>query len=166
MTPLRERCSWCLGEFDIIDGPTHEYIEAVPGCWVTYCQILTKEYENYSDLQDTHRLTVDTYAVQHPGKPSRKSIQSVWGHLVSLYYMLEQKTDGKTARQKLNDVVENKRRLEWLEPPSFQGTMTVANVVVAKNITEHNKLVKLWAKSVWDAWYSRNKDKIDAAVNE
>ena len=36
-----------------------------------------------------HQLTVDAYAIQHPGKPSAQSIQSVCVHLISLYASLE-----------------------------------------------------------------------------
>ena len=37
---------------------------------------------------DIHRLSVDTYAVQHPGVPERRSIQSVAVHLMCLCLVL------------------------------------------------------------------------------
>ncbi|MDZ7628938.1 MAG: DUF5946 family protein [Parvularculaceae bacterium] len=36
-----------------------------------------------------HRLSVDAYAVQHPGGASRQAIQSVGLHLARLYIQLE-----------------------------------------------------------------------------
>jgi hypothetical protein len=41
------------------------------------------------DYPDVHRLTVDTYAVQHPGRPTPQTIQSVTVHLISLSCVLE-----------------------------------------------------------------------------
>jgi hypothetical protein len=164
MAIMKERCNWCLGEFDKIDGPTHEYIESIPGCWAVYGQILSKEYEDYPHLGNIHRLTVDTYAVQHPGQPSRKSTQSVWGHLVSLYCVLERKTNGDIAREMLKKFIESKPKLGWLKPPSFEGTFTVADVVTAKTEDEHIALVRKWAESVWKAWYSIHKEEIDSVI--
>ena len=60
---------------DNIEGKPHNYIGAVQGCWNLYGIILAKEYLKYNALELTHRLTVDTYAVQHPGYPNRRSIQ-------------------------------------------------------------------------------------------
>jgi hypothetical protein len=51
-------------------GKPHKYIGAVAGCWEIYGEILAKEYGEYGYPELTHRLTVDTYAVQHPGTPS------------------------------------------------------------------------------------------------
>jgi hypothetical protein len=50
------------------EGQPHEYIGATQGCWDLYCRILEKEYGEYNYPQFTHRLTVDTYAIQHPGQ--------------------------------------------------------------------------------------------------
>jgi hypothetical protein len=66
---------WCKGDFEAIEGPVHEYMESTPGCWAAFSKVLAAEYENYRTLGDVHRLTADTYAVQHPGQPARKSTQ-------------------------------------------------------------------------------------------
>src|ERR1700688_1721358 len=60
------RCIGCQAEFARIDGPTHEYVLSSPGCWAAYGEVLAREYRDYR-LARLHRLTVDTYAVQHPG---------------------------------------------------------------------------------------------------
>lgn len=69
-------------------GPTHRYMESSPGCWSVYGEVLVREYTDalYASL---HRLTVDAYAVQHPGRPSPQSIQSVAVHLISLCLILD-----------------------------------------------------------------------------
>ena len=157
------KCS-CGGLFNYVIGPTHEYIESVPGCWAVYCEILGKEYSSFDQLKETHRLTVDTYAVQHPGNPGRKSTQSVWGHLIAMYYMIELNTGEARALSILKKFINNKLELNWLKPPDFEGTMTVSDVITAKDIHEHNVLVKKWADSVWDRWYSVYKNEISKMI--
>ena len=79
------RCFSCRATVPDIEGPIHKYMDSSPGCWKLYTDILAKEYNADFYNQNIHRITVDTYAVQHPGKPERKAIQSVNGHLISLY---------------------------------------------------------------------------------
>ncbi len=54
----------------------------------TYGVILQHEYSD-PRLLPTHRLSVDTYAIQHPGDGSRRAIQSVGLHLARLMIQLE-----------------------------------------------------------------------------
>lgn len=70
-------CIGCGAAVPSTDGPTHAYIGASPGCWACYGQVLTKEYSDYR-FAPVHRLTVDTYAVQHPGKPERRAMMRRW----------------------------------------------------------------------------------------
>ena len=73
-------CAGCGALVPVTDGPTHPYIGASPGCWAIYGEVLAREYGEYA-YPPVHRLTVDAYAAQHPGVPSRRSIQSVAIHL-------------------------------------------------------------------------------------
>ena len=123
---------------DIAEQP-HKYIGAVQGCWDLYGQILAKEYGEYNYPDPTHRLTVDTYAVQHPGQPSRQSIQSVNVHLVSLFLILIKNLSGKEATEKICELSAKEPKFEWLEPPVPNGTKTVIDVLVAANREEHEK---------------------------
>lgn len=83
------RCPGCAACFPDTPGPTHPYMESSSGCWAAFGDVLAREYSDpvYFDI---HRLSVDAYAVQHPGRPSRQSIQSVGVHLVRLHLFLEQ----------------------------------------------------------------------------
>src|SRR5204863_8366917 len=81
-------CHGCGAIVPDADGPTHAYLGASAGCWAVYGEVLAREYGEYR-YPSVHRLTVDTYSVQHPGTPSRRSIQSVAVHLVSLHLVLE-----------------------------------------------------------------------------
>src|SRR5689334_17173258 len=72
-------CGLVLAEHD---GPTHAYIGASPACWAKYGELLVREFGELRN-PEVHRLSVDTYAVQHPGVPERRSIQSVAVHLMA-----------------------------------------------------------------------------------
>ena len=149
-------CPGCGGLFPDTDGPTHAYIGASPGCWAAYGEVLAKEYGEYR-YPPVHRLTVDTYAAQHPGSPSRRSIQSVAGHLISLYVVLERGFDAKRATAAIREAVAQRSRFVWLEPPPTLGAFTVLDVARATDLAEHVRLVEQWANSVWDAWGERHE---------
>ncbi len=64
-------------------GPVHGYFGASPGCWALYTAMLGHEFGNWEAA--THRLSVDTYAVQHPGTSARQAaVNSVGIHLIAL----------------------------------------------------------------------------------
>lgn len=155
-----EECMWCKGKFPHSSSSTHEYIESTSGCWDAFNGILEKEYSNQQLFQFTNRLTVDTYAVQHPGKPSRKAIQSVIGHLVSLYYVFEKDFSHIEATKELSKFVDKKHPLKWLDPPLFSATLKVSDVLLAKSSEEHIQLVRQWAFSVWVVWKEKHFDTI------
>jgi hypothetical protein len=146
------RCYGCGAWVKDTKGVPHKYIGAAMGCWEIYGEILAKEYGEYGYPEPTHRLTVDTYAVQHPGKPSRQSIQSVNVHLVRLYLVLEKGVRMKQATTAMGRVLRNADKFAWLDPPQPNGHITVVDVIKARNIEEHTKLVEAWAKDVWKAW--------------
>ena len=81
-------CVGCGALVPDVAGPTHPYIGASRGCWAIYGEVLAKEYGEYG-YPPVHGLTVDAYAAQHPGTPSRQAIQSVAVHLIALYLVLE-----------------------------------------------------------------------------
>lgn len=93
-------CIGCGASVPNTDDPRHKYIGSSPGCCAIYCEVLAKEYSDYR-FGRVHRLTVDTYAVQHPGKPERRSIQSVAVHLIGLHFSLELEFDSEWARSTL-----------------------------------------------------------------
>jgi len=73
-----EQCPGCHAFFPPSNSGTDRYRGACSGCWAVCNQILAKEYQDYPDYQKAHRLTVDTYGVQHPGHPQgRNAVQSV-----------------------------------------------------------------------------------------
>src|SRR5690606_31620011 len=83
-----EPCIGCGGLFPVIDGPTHRYMLCSPGCWACYGEVLAREYDDVLYWR-VHGMTVDTYAVQHPGDGSPQAVRSVALHLISLCAVLE-----------------------------------------------------------------------------
>ena len=145
------RCFSCGGAFPDMEGPTHRYMRSSPGCWAVYGEILAREYANPAYF-GVHRLTVDAYAVQHPGSTDRQSIQSVGLHLVRLCLFLEHGLQEAHANRAMLETAGNKQEFTWLEPPASLGTLTAADVAKAVNAGEHRELVRAWAQSTWDAW--------------
>ena len=145
-------CPGCRAQVPDIPGNPHKYIGSCAGCWQVYGEILARQYSEFKYPQPTHRLTVDTYAVQHPGVPGRQSAQSVNVHLIGLYLVIENKLQGLTATKALSRMIEDAAGFEWLEPPRQNGTITVLDVVKAQSLPDHTVMVDRWARDVWASW--------------
>jgi hypothetical protein len=145
------RCIGCGGAVPRMDGPTHRYMESSPGCWHLYGLVLAREYADPA-FGVLHRLTVDAYAVQHPGHPSPQSIQSVSVHLLSLCLVLERNLAAAYATRVMAEATRAKDRFVWLTPPESLGEVTVAAVAGAAAAHEHAERVRAWARSAWAAW--------------
>ena len=148
----------CVGRGAMVpdlEGPTHRYIGASPGCWAAYGRLSEKEASDFRFMR-YHQLTVDAYCVQHPGEPSPQSIRSVAVHLVGLHLQLERETPTEglyTARQRIASLgKEGKLDLVWLEPPTSMGGVTVLRALQAEDADEYGKVARVWAESVWKAW--------------
>jgi len=98
-----------------------------------------------------HRLTVDAYAVQHPGKPSPQTIQSIAVHLIGLYASLRLQLPPPTVTAAIKRAAD-KGHFQWLVPPPRLGELTVADVLPATSPEEHASLVGRWAEAAWAAW--------------
>ncbi len=145
------KCFSCGGEYPDIEGPTHRYMKSSPGCWAIYGEVLAREYES-PELMEVHRLSVDAYAVQHPGGKDRQSIQSVGVHLIRLCLFLEHNLAPEKANDAMLKAAKHKHNYIWLKPPESLGSITVADVHKTKNTDEHKKIVRAWVKEAWQAW--------------
>lgn len=124
-------------------------MESSPACWALYGEVLAREYQDQAFFS-VHKFTVDAYAVQHPGRPSPQTIQSVAVHLIRLCLMLEK----GLANERANDAIKAaaEREYTWLTPPASMGPITVADVHKAGDLDAHKRLVREWAESAWKAW--------------
>ena len=147
-----QTCAGCGLVLDRDDGPTHAYIGASPACWSLYQQLTASPLVRAVGSRP-RRLVDDTYAVQHPGTPERRSVQSVAVHLMGLCVLLE--GDG-TSRRLLPVLGRRPARrtldLHWLEPPRRNGRLTVRSVLEAGSGDAHAAIVESWAREVWAAW--------------
>ncbi len=146
-----EGCFGCGGEFPKVEGPVHEYMASCPGCWAAFGEVLAREYSDETYFE-VHRLSVDAYAVQHPGLPSRQTIQSIGVHLIRLCLFLERDLTPERANDAMLKAGTNKSTFIWLEPPESLGEITVVEVANTVNSDEHKIVVKEWARGAWEAW--------------
>jgi hypothetical protein len=144
-------CIGCGGLVPQMDGPTHRYLESSPGCWNLYGLVLSREYSDPA-FGALHRLTVDSYAVQHPGRPSAQTIQSVCIHLMSLCLVVERGLAAAYATRVMQAATRTKERFFWLTPPTSLGVVTVSDATGAVTPREHQEKVRAWAESAWSAW--------------
>jgi hypothetical protein len=148
---LLTKCIGCGALVPQVDGPTHRYMESSPGCWHVYGKVLSREYSDRS-FGALHRLTVDSYAVQHPGHSSAQAIQSVCLHLISLHLVLERGLAVAYATRVMGAASRAKQRFVWLPPPTSLGAVTVADVAEVATPFEHEERVRAWAEAAWSAW--------------
>jgi hypothetical protein len=116
-----------------------------------YGEVVAREYSDPAYAK-WHRLTVDSYAVQHPGRPSPQSTQSVCVHLLSLCLVLERALEPAYATRVMGKATRPKGRFTWLAPPPSPGDITVVDVAGSKTAAGHEESVRAWAESAWAAW--------------
>jgi hypothetical protein len=121
-----------------------------PACWAAFNTVMAREYSDPS-LMAVHRLSVDAWAVQHPGDGSRRAIQSVGLHLARLMVQIERGLEGAAANAAMLGFAARKGELPEL-PPRVACTMTVADVVEAEAPDAQAAAVRRWAASVWADW--------------
>jgi len=122
-----------------------------PGCWAAYGEVLAREYQDRA-YWPLHRLTVDTFAAQHPGVDTPQARNSVGIHLSRLLLILERSWPIERANDAMLAITAKKMRYPWLTPPASMGDFTVKQVLAARDAVEHLNAVEQWAESVWQAW--------------
>jgi CTP:molybdopterin cytidylyltransferase MocA len=136
-------------------GPTHEYIGASAACWMAFGELEAREFGE-PGFGRLHRHTVDVYAVQHPGADGRRQRQSVAIHLIGLCHWLEHGLSATRLTPITQRLARDKRDWPWLEPPVAHD-MTVIDVLPAADPAAHERLVRLWAESGWEAWSAHHQ---------
>jgi len=152
----QERCIGCGAAVPAENGPTHRYLESAPGCWRLYGEVLAREYENPTYWR-VHQLTVDAYAIQHPGRQSAQTIQSAAIHLLRLYLQLEQGAEEAEVLARTRALAQKKTQLVWITPPESRGSLTVVDVHGAREAEEHAAKVRAWAHEAWIAWAAHHE---------
>ena len=163
MTKL-ETCPGCQAVLPVSDGAIHRYMTSSAPCW-----------EMFNNLNDPARplapapfnnLIVDAYAVQHPGTKSNQTINSVAIHLMVLYGVLEHGFEPSQAlwlRQRPGRIESSKKhqRFEWLSPPSFDSSLTVADVAAGITPLERSASLESWVKDIWRRWSEPHASQVE-----
>lgn len=145
-------CIGCGAQFSEFNAPAHRYIRSSSGCWACFRMVTARGASRSLGCPKLHRLTLDAYTVQHPGKATRQNARSIALHLISLYAFFEEAMEVGEVARVIRRAAKQKARFEWLSPPSFKGEMTIADIGRATESQEHTRLVWLWARSAWSAW--------------
>ncbi len=133
-------------------GSGHRYLESAPACWRIFGEVLAREYTD-SKYYAVHRLSVDAWAVQHPGHESAQTIQSAAVHLVRLCMVIERAWPLERANTvMLTFSKRDKSKMRWLTPPVSMGTVSVLDVAKATDSASHCDVVWKWATATWNAW--------------
>ena len=144
-------CVGCHGVVPDVDGPTHRYMTAAPGCWKAYTELLGGALPP----SPAAGLMVDAYAVTHPGIPGPQSTPSVWVHLVTLCFVLERRWPAAQAIRLRRAAADGFRGWPWLEPPASMGKVTaidLARALEAGDGTRAVELTRRWVDGAWAAW--------------
>ncbi|MEM6640583.1 MAG: DUF5946 family protein [Pseudomonadota bacterium] len=157
-----EICFSCGACTPIAPGSaTHRYMRSSPGCWAAYGELLAREYGDPAFMR-FHPLTVDAYALQHPGGDDPQSISSVHVHLASLVAYFDRGAPLHSLSDIRKDVVKRKASFERLVPPPSLGNVVVSDVLPAVDAAEHGVLVERWARSVYRAWSAHHKEVVSS----
>jgi hypothetical protein len=145
------RCLGCRAVVPDMDGPHGPFNLASPGCWAIYGEVLAREYGEYH-FPPVHRMTLDSYALQHPGRPSLKAVHSIALHLTSLYFMLERGFDADQTTEPVRRLLLRRQGFLWLDPPTELGPLTILDIHGAGDLAVHTQRVRDWAEGVWQSW--------------
>ncbi len=121
-----------------------------PGCWHTYGKLLAREYSSPPLFAAAHRLSVDAYALQHPGNANeRRARQSVWLHYCSLLLIFEHGATHAQATGALQQLASHDFPKRPNAPRTFD--ITVPEVVDVSD-DGYAQAVTCWARCAFDAW--------------
>lgn len=144
MTSQRDSACFACGALvpDMI-GPTHPYMLSAPGCWHLHGILSSAQYRR-------SQLSVDGYAVQHPGDPGRRANQSVCVHLQNLCRVLELGGSVDDRPSFLRTLTH--RAYPWLSPPPPAYPITIVDLVGAREASTYVTTERRFAEASWAAW--------------
>ena len=124
--------------------------EGKSGCLKIFEEILAREFSDYR-YGKIHRLTVDTYSLQHPDKYMRSG-KSFAAHLTGMCAALEHE-DALALNQAVQKWLSTNPRVEKpLQIPDRRGDLNISYIHRAADADEHIERVREWAQDVWGAW--------------
>lgn len=120
------------------------------GCWAAYGTLLAREYQDPALFAACHRLTVDAYALQHPGDPhDRRAARSVWLHFRLLEAVFEREATLADATRLLRTLADRPSPVIAGRPACW--TVTLADVASVP-LHDHPVEMRRWAHAAYQAW--------------
>jgi hypothetical protein len=159
-------CVGCHGVVPDIDFAIHRYMTAAPGCWRAYTELLGGGLPP----SPAAGLTVDAYAVTHPGVPGPQSTPSVWIHLLTLCFVLERRWPVDQASRIRRLGADSYQGWPWLTPPESMGDVSAIDVFAALTSGDGAaalSLTRRWVDGAWAAWSAHHpavRSRADALV--
>jgi len=120
-------------------------------CLKLFEEVLAKEFSDHRYMKE-HRLTVDTYALQHPDK-YMKSAKSFAAHLTGIYAAIfseDKSTIDRDVQRWLSNPVQISR--PEAPAPKQRGSLTIGHLHASDGPDQHLIRVREWAESTWMAW--------------
>ena len=144
-------CSGCGLSLPARENATaRSYYNTSAECWDLYTEVLGTEYSNAVLFGQIHQLTVDTYAVQHAGGPHPDKSLNI--HLFGLYLSFEKGIRSPYIPPLLQRLATDIKVWPHYEPPTATVSLTVFDVAMADSVEDHIRIVRQWARGVWECW--------------
>jgi hypothetical protein len=124
-------------------------LESPQECKEFFDGTLVKEFSDIHFVS-VHRLTVDTYSLQHP-EQYMVSVKSFAAHLTGMCCAMEYGNDSELLRT-LQQWLNGKAQLQKPDLIRNVGNLKITHIVKAKDGKDHAMLVQEWARDVWDAY--------------
>jgi hypothetical protein len=120
------------------------------GCQAIMDELLARDFSDINYFR-VHRMTVDTYCLQHPDRYC-VSAKSLAAHLTGLCWLIEHGGSRAVGSESLRRWLNGSPGIEKPEIPSFRGRLTVADVAGAPDPGAHAQAVDHWARCTWEAY--------------
>lgn len=137
------------------DQTGRDHAFPAPSCRADYRALIERERSDLRYMR-IHALSVDAWAVQHPGPASDEAARTVGIHLVSLYAQLmldASYRELKMIRRRAADTIE----FRWLPLPDTPARLGVQHALQADSPQAHRERVAAWALSAWRAWHPHSE---------
>lgn len=122
------------------------------GCQRLFEAIGLREYEDMRFARH-HRIVVDVYAMQHPGRYGR-SAKSFAAHLTGLCAWIESEGDEQSINAAVQRWLSGPSPIDKPPLPARYGAVTIRELVEADGPVAYGDAIRGWARSTWDAYAS------------
>jgi hypothetical protein len=120
------------------------------GCQALFDRLLARDFSDPLFF-GTHRIAVDTYALQHPERYCA-SAKSFAAHFLGLYVFLQRGSRAAVGNESVQRWLNGTRPLPKPEIPVERGRITIADVVDIASPNEYKAAVQRWAASTWSVY--------------